>query len=919
MLTNQATAIWGNWSDPASSPTALIDIGHGAIITSIRGTSAVQTVTESGTVTATSGALSDPLYSSTVSMTRLTVGGEDYVVSTGHYFQDVVAYRIYASGVVQAPARMLGKTGLVEDLAAYSADGVQSLYTISRKTAGVSVWQGDMQAGWTKVQDFATGDWTKLGGLTAMVRVGSTLYAASADKNTVTSLSISATGKLQSAATIDATKGLLATSPSSLVAAKIADQDYLIVGANSSSSLTVVKLGPSGAMQVTDQVLDTLHTRFENVSHLRSFQIANKAYVVASGGDKGLSLFTLLPGGRLLHQSSIADTTTTTLDHITDLRPVVTAQGVDLYVTSASEAGVTKLSFTTGIAGRVSAGNGTVNGSTGDDILTAGSSGATLDGQDGDDILMDGTGTDTLRGGAGRDVFVLKKDGQIDTIVDFDPTQDRLDLSTLGRSYVHGDVGFTPHAGGITISLGDEILNVLSHDRTELNARDFTTAMLFDADHVDVSNAPKVAPDGIVADPRHGTPYTPPPDPVVTKPTDPNAQGETEGAIDPKPAGPPPPDAPIDQPWAPDQNIRGREGAQKLSTGSGTDFIFAEAQSDWDGHYSYVTRLYQAALGRTPEWNGLRNWAYQMKDGMTQLEAASGFAQSAEFKSRTGADTTDGFLHLMYQNVLGREPDPGGLQTWTKAMSDGMTRAEVLRNFANSTEFIENTRDLTTEYSWAGNRAEWSGFVFGMYQATFNRLPDPVGFPHWTEVLANTGDTQLVAQQFAASAEFQQTYGALDNRAFVELMYRNVLDRQPDGGGYDFWLGRLESGLPQYDVLHGFAGSPELAGKVRGTINKWMRDHPDDQIEPGGGDNTVFGGFLSDTFVFEARVSSDTKVLDFELWDRLKLRGFGYDSASDARAHMTQVGDDTVFDDQYVRITLQDTQLSALDDATFLF
>ncbi|HEX5312904.1 ExeM/NucH family extracellular endonuclease [Aquabacterium sp.] len=65
----------------------------------------------------------------------------------------------------------------------------------------------------------------------------------------------------------------------------------------------------------------------------------------------------------------------------------------------------------------------TLNGSTGRD---------TIMGTSGDDVITGGEQSDTLTGGAGRDVFVYQsiRDG-LDTITDFTPGTDRIDLTTL--------------------------------------------------------------------------------------------------------------------------------------------------------------------------------------------------------------------------------------------------------------------------------------------------------------------------------------------------------------------------------------------------------------------------------------------------------------------------------------------------------
>ena len=43
------------------------------------------------------------------------------------------------------------------------------------------------------------------------------------------------------------------------------------------------------------------------------------------------------------------------------------------------------------------------------------------------------------------------------------------------------------------------------------------------------------------------------------------------------------------------------------------------------------------------------------------------------------------------------------------------------------------------------------------------------------------------------SAEFGTKYGGTTNAEFVDLLYRNVLDRSADPGGLSFWVGGLDA------------------------------------------------------------------------------------------------------------------------------
>ncbi len=53
---------------------------------------------------------------------------------------------------------------------------------------------------------------------------------------------------------------------------------------------------------------------------------------------------------------------------------------------------------------------------------------------------------------------------------------------------------------------------------------------------------------------------------------------------------------------------------------------------------------------------------------------------------------------------------------------------------------------------------------------------------------------ESVSNYFAQSTEFANTYGALDNGAFVVRVYRNVLGLAPEAAGLAFWRQRLDSG-----------------------------------------------------------------------------------------------------------------------------
>jgi hypothetical protein len=73
--------------------------------------------------------------------------------------------------------------------------------------------------------------------------------------------------------------------------------------------------------------------------------------------------------------------------------------------------------------------------------------------------------------------------------------------------------------------------------------------------------------------------------------------------------------------------------------------------------------------------------------------------------------------------------------------------------------------------------------VARLYFAYFGRIPDYPGLMYWVGEFQAGGNLNAMSQAFADSAEFRSRYGALDDGAFVDLVYQNVLGRLPDAGG----------------------------------------------------------------------------------------------------------------------------------------
>ena len=105
--------------------------------------------------------------------------------------------------------------------------------------------------------------------------------------------------------------------------------------------------------------------------------------------------------------------------------------------------------------------------------------------------------------------------------------------------------------------------------------------------------------------------------------------------------------------------------------------------------------------------------------------------------------------------------------------------------------------------------------VTRLYDTVFGRAPDDAGLTFWTNALRAGVGLDDVAEVFVVSPEFRDRYGDLNQGEFVDLLYRNVLDREADAEGRAFWTNALAGGkVDRDDVVLAFSESPEHVAKV---------------------------------------------------------------------------------------------------------
>jgi len=310
------------------------------------------------------------------------------------------------------------------------------------------------------------------------------LLAADQHSNELLSYRVTDSGALTLADRAGGSDSAGFSAPSRLETVTLAGQNYAILAAAGSNTLTVFLVQTDGSLTATDHLMDSTTTRFADVTQLTSASYGDWQLLLAAGSDDGLSLLALLPGGQLLHLDSLADGLSVTLDNPSALAAGVLGSQLQVFASSQSETGISQIQADLSHLGVIRQGSGA-------DLI--------LEGSPLDDVLIAGAGGDQLRGGAGQDIFVFRPgsardDGYLGRVLDFTPTQDRLDLSTLPFLYSLGQVEIESRASGALLRFGDFWLEV-DGAAGPLNETDFTTAAVLNAQHLKIGmTSPDTSP-----------------------------------------------------------------------------------------------------------------------------------------------------------------------------------------------------------------------------------------------------------------------------------------------------------------------------------------------------------------------------------------------------------------------------------------
>jgi hypothetical protein len=187
---------------------------------------------------------------------------------------------------------------------------------------------------------------------------------------------------------------------------------------------------------------------------------------------------------------------------------------------------------------------------------------------------------------------------------------------------------------------------------------------------------------------------------------------------------------------------------------------------------NFVTSEYVNLLRRAPDAGGFASWVHQLEAGLSPATVETGFVASPEYIEDHGNNAAE-WLNGIYLDLLGRPIDAGALSFWTEQLARGATPFAVAAGIETSAE-----RD--------------SILIVQDYLGFLDRAPSIGEIDFWVSRMQDGVNTAELASAIVGSDEFYLIHG--DNNAdFIVATYETVLNRTPDLGEVDFWLGVMDS------------------------------------------------------------------------------------------------------------------------------
>ncbi|HWB10985.1 MAG TPA: Calx-beta domain-containing protein [Pirellulales bacterium] len=199
---------------------------------------------------------------------------------------------------------------------------------------------------------------------------------------------------------------------------------------------------------------------------------------------------------------------------------------------------------------------------------------------------------------------------------------------------------------------------------------------------------------------------------------------------------------------------------------------------------NWIQEMYRDLFHRQAELQGLNFWLGLLHGGESREQVAFQIVKVASFEEFQ-RDT----VASLYQQYLGRAPDPAGLDYWAAYLYDGGTIEGMSQALVSSPEYFQ-TRGGTVD-----------GFLKAAFQDILGRQIDPAALTYFEGLMSQGASAADVGAAIFASDEY--------HRLRVNSFFEQFLDRSADAHALAYFAGELDDGRTDELVISQILASDE--------------------------------------------------------------------------------------------------------------
>jgi hypothetical protein len=215
---------------------------------------------------------------------------------------------------------------------------------------------------------------------------------------------------------------------------------------------------------------------------------------------------------------------------------------------------------------------------------------------------------------------------------------------------------------------------------------------------------------------------------------------------------------------------------------------------------NFVSNLYEALLGRTVDAGGLAYWTAGLEQGVNPFDVAIGIENAQSNEARKDE------INRLYEKYLQRSAfqDSAGLSYWVGQLITGVTIEQISASLLGSPEFIQHQTD-----------GSFNSWLDAFYNLEFHRAVDAGGRATWDQAFAQGQSRADIALAIFTAPPLPGQSGNEYQIDLVDTYYEEFLGRSSKGdSGADIWLTELQSGVRDEVVIAGILSSKEFFARA---------------------------------------------------------------------------------------------------------